>query len=749
MRRSAWGAVCLPWLLLAPLAVAQPLPGPEGSDPALAAEPPGRASVADRLEELRGELAAALDEQQSARGDEAEGRHAAEVVARLRELERLLLEQAQLQAPEREAAEDASAPSDTQPSVLLLGELYERAFALDESVQRRSAALEAAREALAFARQERETKERARREARQSVEEAASPDERSAARRSLERGELDTRIAEQTVELRTVALRRAESELETARSRRAKLDDRIQELRDELAARGRADTDAAHERLARREAELRRLQESLDRERTPVELRLSGAERRFSRDGDPSNRLLREIETLTLERDALRKRAEIAAARLERIDEERRLWERWAAVLADRASRDERQVWTADAEEMQSRLRRAQLQSEDRLEDLGSRVDRAGQDLARLEPDDPRRALLERKRSILSELIAAHRADLRERDAMARLDERLLADLEGVTADLDPLELARRAWRAVREVWLYEITAVDDAPITIGSLVQALLLAGLGFWVARRGSAGLERLASERLRLDAGAAHAIQTLSFYALLVSFTLFALRSIHFPLTAFTVLGGALAIGVGFGSQNVMNNFISGLILMLERPVRARDLIEVDGNFGTVENIGARSTQIRSTDGRHIVVPNSFFLESNVVNWTLSDDLIRAEVVVGVAYGSPTERVAERIRQAVDESRDALPDPEPIVLFEEFGDNALHFSVFFWVRARGPLAVKKVQSRIRFRIDALFREDGLVIAFPQRDVHLDSLSPIEVRMVPTGAGVPNPQASRKEGA
>jgi small-conductance mechanosensitive channel len=137
----------------------------------------------------------------------------------------------------------------------------------------------------------------------------------------------------------------------------------------------------------------------------------------------------------------------------------------------------------------------------------------------------------------------------------------------------------------------------------------------------------------------------------------------------LTAFTVLGGALAIGIGFGSQNVMNNFISGLILMLERPVRARDVIEVDGNHGTIENIGARSTQIRSTDGRHIIVPNSFFLESNVVNWTLSDDLMRAKVSVGVVYGSPTRQVERLIRRAVDEER-VLKTPEPIIIFEEFG-------------------------------------------------------------------------------
>ena len=170
----------------------------------------------------------------------------------------------------------------------------------------------------------------------------------------------------------------------------------------------------------------------------------------------------------------------------------------------------------------------------------------------------------------------------------------------------------------------------------------------------------------------------------------------------------------------------------LLMLERPVRARDVIEVDGNHGTIEKIGARSTQIRATDGRHIIVPNSFFLESNVVNWTLSDDLIRTSVSVGVIYGSPTRLVEKLIRQVIEEDAEVLKTPEPIILFDEFGDNSLNFAVHFWVRARAPMAMRKVQSRVRFRLDDLFREHDLVIAFPQRDVHLDSVAPLEVRVL-----------------
>jgi small-conductance mechanosensitive channel len=252
------------------------------------------------------------------------------------------------------------------------------------------------------------------------------------------------------------------------------------------------------------------------------------------------------------------------------------------------------------------------------------------------------------------------------------------------------------------------------------------------------------RLQQGRIHMNESGAAALQSLSFYVLLVCFTLTALRFVNVPLTMFTFLGGAIAIGVGFGSQNVMNNFISGLILMLERPVRAHDVVEVDGNHGTIEKIGARSTQIRSVDGRHIIVPNSFFLESNVVNWTLSDDLIRTKVSVGVIYGSPTRLVEQLMRRVIEEDEQILRSPGPAVVFEEFGDNALNFDIYFWVKARSPMEVRIVQSRVRFHIDELFREHELVIAFPQRDVHLDSATPLEVRVL-THDDAPKSKATR----
>jgi small-conductance mechanosensitive channel len=278
----------------------------------------------------------------------------------------------------------------------------------------------------------------------------------------------------------------------------------------------------------------------------------------------------------------------------------------------------------------------------------------------------------------------------------------------------------------------HPITTISGMPLTVGTVLLSLVLLVLGYGVSRRLSRLLARFAARRLNLETGHATALETLGFYVLFIAFAITALRLVNFPLTAFTIAGGALAIGVGFGSQNLMNNFMSGLILLLERPVRVGDLVEVEGTYGTIENIGARSTRVRASDNTQIIVPNSFFLQSNVVNFTLSDDVIRTQVNVGVIYGSPTRRVESIIRQVLKEHPRILDDHEPRILFSDFGDNSLNFVAFVWIRARSIMERRQIESDVRFRIDDLFREAGIVIAFPQRDVHLDGTGPIDVRLI-----------------
>jgi small-conductance mechanosensitive channel len=222
-------------------------------------------------------------------------------------------------------------------------------------------------------------------------------------------------------------------------------------------------------------------------------------------------------------------------------------------------------------------------------------------------------------------------------------------------------------------------------------------------------------MAVRRANLDEHVATSIQTILYYALLVLVVVFALDMMHVPLTAFALFGGALAIGVGFGAQNLIGNFLSGLILLIERPIRLGDIIDIDGERGRVVKIGARCCQVRLFTGGDVMLPNSRFLERKLLNWTLTDFEIQFSIKVGVPYGSPVREVTRLLLQAVNEPAAVLTRPEPKVMFTEFGPAALMFEALFWLEMKGNTDARLVSSDIRFRVEELFREAGIAMVAP----------------------------------
>ena len=287
----------------------------------------------------------------------------------------------------------------------------------------------------------------------------------------------------------------------------------------------------------------------------------------------------------------------------------------------------------------------------------------------------------------------------------------------------------------LKEIWDFVLVSMPGGEsLTVGKLVAITVLLVGGYFISRFiGFLLGQRLASTHLSPDV--AYTIKRIAFFTLLILVILSALNLLGVPLTAFAFATGAIAIGVGFGAQNIINNFISGWILMAERPIRIGDFIEIDNTTGIVELIGTRSTRIRRTDGVHLLVPNSRLLEQTVVNWTLIDMSIRTTVRVGVAYGSPVKRVAELILEAVHAQPEVKAEPEVSVVFEDFGDSALIFDTYFWSDVGGEKMLREIRSEIRFRITDLFEQNGITIAFPQRDVHVDSLGPLDIRLIDGG--------------
>jgi small-conductance mechanosensitive channel len=316
--------------------------------------------------------------------------------------------------------------------------------------------------------------------------------------------------------------------------------------------------------------------------------------------------------------------------------------------------------------------------------------------------------------------------------ATAQMDTRLLEEIDSKLRKLPWTQKVSGILDQIQGVWTYEIYVIDNRAVTVKKLIVSIFILIIGILVAKFIVRVLTRRLAYYARLKDTTASAIRKMfSIMAYLLVF-LFALRMVNIPLAAFAFLGGAVAIGLGFGAQNLINNFISGFIIMGERPISIGDLIEVEGILGQVEDIGARSTRVRTGENIHILVPNSSFLERNITNWTLSDQKIRTRVSVGVIYGSPVEEVKKLLLEATKASERVLRNPEPFVLFADFGDNALIFEVYFWISIRQIIERRMIESHLRFRIDALFREAGIVIAFPQRDVHLDTQQPLELRLI-----------------
>lgn len=308
--------------------------------------------------------------------------------------------------------------------------------------------------------------------------------------------------------------------------------------------------------------------------------------------------------------------------------------------------------------------------------------------------------------------------------------------LEELNNQIDAVRIAEQVTRFGKDrflaFWNISLWVGEDYNVTIAKLVLAIFLFGTAFFLSGKLTAFLGRTLLKRLGLESSARTAAQQILFYIFIVAFILSALDLVGIPLTAFAFLGGALAIGIGFGAQNFFNNLISGFIVMFSKPIRAGDTIEVDGLFATVDEIGARSTKVKTFDNIDVLIPNSYFLNNNIVNWTLTDQKIRRTINVGVAHGSDVREVERLLLKAATDHSRVLNKPEPFVVFREIGASALEFTLYYWVDMT-TASTLKVGSDLRFRLVALFEDKNITVAFQQVDVHLTSRRPLEMTLSP----------------
>ncbi|MBU0674483.1 MAG: mechanosensitive ion channel [Proteobacteria bacterium] len=422
---------------------------------------------------------------------------------------------------------------------------------------------------------------------------------------------------------------------------------------------------------------------------------------------------------------------------LQLLNREAQLWQRRYAYLKKETPAGELKNWRNEARVEIEALGRTMALQQSLQNNVQAKIAATKLQLSKENIDPEVNSHIESTIQALSKLGERNFEYLSVLQGASELNQRLLLAIDEHLQEFNLGEQVDVVMATIKGVWTYELFVVDTQGVTIGKTCIALIILIVGIMFAGFFTRWLHRRMLLRLKMGVHATAITEKLTYYITLLMVIFIAMRSVNIPMTAFAFLGGAVAIGAGFGAQKLINNFISGFILMVEQPIRVGDLVQMDTYLGRIEDIGVRSTKVLTFDNVQLLVPNSYFLENNIINWTHNDNMVRARVTVGVVYGSATKLVKKQLLEAAAEHGEILKDPEPFVLFEDFGDNSLVFTLYFWILVARVMDKKRIESDIRFIVEKLFQDENLVIAFPQRDVHLDSSRPLEIKIIKEEGG------------
>ena len=285
-------------------------------------------------------------------------------------------------------------------------------------------------------------------------------------------------------------------------------------------------------------------------------------------------------------------------------------------------------------------------------------------------------------------------------------------------------ETLQAIWDFIVKAWTTELFGADT--VTIGGILLLVFLFASVIIVERILQRLLIRRFLSKTRLQPSLQYGLSRIFGYTLIAIGFYVAFQAVGFDLSSLAIVAASVGVGVGFGLQNIINNFVSGIIILAERPISIGDRIEVAGVAGRVTKIQLRSTTVVTNDNITMIVPNADFISNTVTNWSHGDPKVRIRVPVGVAYGSDLKLLQRLLLEAAAEHPKALRDPSPVVLFNEFGDNSLNFELGVWTQEMTAAPIH-FTSEMNFIIEQKLRENDIEIPFPQRDLHVRSGLPV----------------------
>jgi potassium efflux system protein len=595
--------------------------------------------------------------------------------------------------------------------------------------------------------------------AREALDTAAEGTDTTELAAAAEQAVQAVKLAEETVSLRKLELSRDELSRDVQQLAVQVLEEKVARIKP-LVSFSKADLKQQLAEIKRQDAEIAQTLRRAEQRRAEAQSEWASAKRQLKENTADPAVLTEKLEACRRADEKLQNEVEFLNGRRQQLEQLRVVWKRRYQIAttppdkveADQAKyADEWRKWRKVAGSVLEELddeTRAQIQ---RLDLVRKDIATVAKKLDAAKEGPPEAASwIERQRAYLEELLRLHEAHLVALETSRRLHEKLLAEAGEPFQTISPTRWLRSAGETVSDAWNYELYSNKDAQgtvvvlLTVRKVVTGLLLFVAGLIVARILASLVAHRLLRRFRLSKDAQAAIKTLVFYILLVIVVVWALRWLNVPLTAFTILGGALAIGVGFGSQAIINNFLSGLIMLAERPVRLGERIVFGKYDGTVEEVGFRSTKLRTLTDHLVTIPNSSLINESIENIGRRRT-IRRLLNVTITYDTPREKVLA----AVQAIRDVLAEKgirepiHPIVGFEEFPPHvhfndynaeSLNIEVVYWYAPPDWWAYMQHTEQVNIRIMEEFGRLGVEFAFPSRTLYLagDAKREVAVRLL-----------------